>query len=81
MQTCPCDEDPLTPQFYMVKFGFTGEYIILLFLLQNIDCGYSLERRGGSNVYPQSMFLEKIIKIIKENYLKIIIFTAFKISG
>ena len=29
-----------------------------LFLLQNIDCGYSLEppRRGGSNVYTQSMF-------------------------
>ena len=26
---------------------------------QNIDCGYSLEppRRGGSNGYPQSMFL------------------------
>ena len=26
---------------------------------QNIDCGYSLEppRRGGSNEYPQSMFL------------------------
>ena len=26
---------------------------------QNIDCGYSLEqpRRGGSNKYPQSMFL------------------------
>ena len=25
---------------------------------QNIDCGYSLEppRRGGSNMYPQSMF-------------------------
>ena len=25
----------------------------------NIDCGYSLEppRRGGSNEYPQSMFL------------------------
>ena len=31
---------------------------LVLFLLQNIDCGYSLEppRRGGSNVYPQSMF-------------------------
>ena len=29
-----------------------------LFLLQNIDCGYSLEppHRGGSNEYPQSMF-------------------------
>ena len=28
---------------------------------QNIDCGYSLEqlRRGGSNEYPQSMFLAK----------------------
>ena len=29
--------------------------------VQNIDCGYSLElpRRGGSNEYPQSMFLGK----------------------
>ena len=28
---------------------------------QNIDCGYSLEppRRGGSNEYPQSMFLTR----------------------
>ena len=28
---------------------------------QNIDCGYSLEppRRGGSNEYPQFMFLAK----------------------
>ena len=28
---------------------------------QNIDCWYSLEppRRGGSNEYPQSMFLAK----------------------
>ena len=28
---------------------------------QNIDCGYSLNppRRGGSNEYPQSMFLAK----------------------
>ena len=29
--------------------------------VQNIDCGYSLEppRRGGSNKYPQSMFLSR----------------------
>ena len=35
--------------------------IFFLFLLQNIDCGYSLEppRRGGSNEYPQSMFWSK----------------------
>ena len=28
---------------------------------QNIDCGYALEppRRGGSNAYPQSMFLSR----------------------
>ena len=33
---------------------------------QNIGCGYSLEppRRGGSNEYPQSMFLSKIRKIM-----------------
>ena len=39
MQTCPCDEDPLTPNF-IVKLGLTGVYIIFLFLLLNIDCGY-----------------------------------------
>ena len=34
---------------------------------QNIDCGYSLEppRRGGSNVYPQSMLFSKIRKLEK----------------
>ena len=42
----------------LVKLGYEGVYLFFLFLLQNIDCGYSLElpRRGGSNVYPQSMF-------------------------
>ena len=32
---------------------------------QNIDCGYWLEppRRGGSNEYPQSMFLSRNKKI------------------
>ena len=34
---------------------------IFLIFAQNIDCGYSLEppRRGGSNEYPQSMFLSR----------------------
>ena len=33
---------------------------------QNIDCGISLEppHRGGSNEYPQSMYLSKIRKIM-----------------
>ena len=46
--------DPLKPHFYIVKLEFTGVYIIVIFLLKNIDCGYSLEppRRGGSDEYP-----------------------------
>ena len=49
---------PFKPYFYTVKLGFTGVYIIFLFMLKNIDCGYSFEppRRGGSNEYPQSLF-------------------------
>ena len=33
---------------------------------QNIDCGYSLEppQRGGSNEYPQYMFLAEMRKIM-----------------
>ena len=43
---------------YIEKLGYAGVYLFFLFLLQNIDCGYSSEppRGGGSNVYPQSMF-------------------------
>ena len=44
--TSPCNEDPLTSHFYIVKLGLTGVYRgihFFLFLLQNIDCGYSLE--------------------------------------
>ena len=42
---------PLIPHFFIVKLGFAGVYLFFLFLLQNIDCGYSLEppQRGGSN--------------------------------
>ena len=43
MITCPCNEHPLTPHLYIEKVGFTRVYIFFLFLLQNIDCGYSLE--------------------------------------
>ena len=58
--TCPCNVYPLIPHFYIVKLGFAGVYLFFLFVLQNIDFGYSLEpphrHRGGSNMYPQSMF-------------------------
>ena len=57
-KTWPCNEYPLKPHFYIAKLGYGEVYLFFLFLLQNIDCGYSLEppQRGGSNVYPQSMF-------------------------
>ena len=64
-KTFPCNIYPLKPHFYIVTQGFAGVHLFFLSLLQNIDCGYSLEppRRGGSNVYPQSMFGAKIRKI------------------
>ena len=39
--------------------------IFFLFLLKNINCGYSLElpQRGSSNEYLQSMFLSRNKKI------------------
>ena len=44
---------------------------------QNIDCGYSLEppRRGGSNKYPQSMFLAEIRKVM---YTPVILVLLYK---
>ena len=59
MQTCLYKFDPLKPPLIYSKTGVDrGIDIFFLFLLKNIDCGYSLEplRRGGSNEYPQSMF-------------------------
>ena len=49
---------PLNPIFNIGKLGNAGIYLLFLVLLQNIDCGFSLEPpcQGGSNLYPQSMF-------------------------
>ena len=75
-KTCLYNFDPLKSHFYTAKLGFTGVYIIFLISAQNIDCGYSLEapRRGGSNVYPQSMFWAEIWKISKSFYMKMLSF-------
>ena len=52
---------PGTPLLYSKTggihgYGYTNFFLILL---QNIDCGYSLEppRRGGLNVNPQFMYV------------------------
>ena len=52
-KTCLYNFDTLNPHFYIVKLGFTGVYII--FLISARKHGL-----GGSNEYPQSMFLAEI---------------------
>ena len=37
MLTCPCGVDPLTPQFYKVKFGFTDVYISFYYFLAHLS--------------------------------------------
>ena len=48
-------------QFLLVKFSVYLNMHVFVISTQNIDCGYPLEppRRGGSNEYPQSMFLSR----------------------
>ena len=52
-----------TENYTTKKWKFSDEKNSDIFPIsaQNIDCGYSLEppRRGGSNEYPQSMFLSR----------------------
>ena len=81
-KTCLCNIYLLKPHFYIEKLGYAGVYLFFLFLLQNIDCGYSSEppHRGGSNLYPQSMFWAKIRKISTFFCQKFSFFTTLKIS-
>ena len=69
-KTCLYNIDPLKPEFYIVKLGLTGVYISFLISALNIDCGYSLEppRRGGSNEYPQSMFLSENFQFLEVKF-------------
>ena len=65
MKTCLYNFDPLKTHFNIIKLGFTGYTLFFLILLENIDCGYSLELpcQGSSNEYPQSVFWAEIWKI------------------
>ena len=63
-KTCLYNFDHLKPHFYILKLGCKGYTLFFLFLLKNIDCGYSLEppSRGGSNENenPQSVLWAEI---------------------
>ena len=56
---------PISPLLYSKTGADRGYTLFFLFLLKNVDCGYSLEPpwQGGSNEYPQSMFWAGIWKI------------------
>ena len=54
-KTCLYNVYPLKPNFYIVKLGFAGVYIIFLISAENIDCGYSLEP-------PRSVFSRNVKK-------------------
>ena len=68
-KTYPCNVYPLEPQFYIAKLGYAGVYLIFLFLLQNIDCEYSLE--PVLTCTHNLCFEQKIRKLSKNNLLKI----------
>ena len=73
---CLYNIDSFKPHFYIENLGLQGYTLFFLFLLKNIDNGYSLEppRRGGSNEYPQSMFWAENWKLSEFFYLKIFSF-------
>ena len=64
---CPCWASLIMQiyrKFHLQNLKISDKKQKLIFFhisAQNIDCGYSLEppRRGGSNEYPQSMFLSR----------------------
>ena len=64
-KTCLHSFDHLKPHFYIVKLGFIGVYIFL-FLLKNIDCGYSLEPpRRVPTIYVSSRNMKNISFYLK----------------
>ena len=74
---------PYTPLLYSKTVVCSGTSISLIFAPKHTDCGYSLEqpRQGGSNVYPQSIFLAKIRKISLFFFFnEIFIFFSYKKS-
>ena len=68
---------PLIPHFYKVKLGYT--FFFSYVLIQNIDCGYSLElpQIGSSNV-PTINVLSKTVQNIRFFPIKFSLCTAEK---
>ena len=67
--TCPCIVYPLIPNFNIVKVGYTGG---IVFFLQNIDCGYSLNHLCVADIFQ--------LKIIKFYGLQLLKFSVYCMS-
>ena len=72
-KTYTYSSDPASNPTLYSKTGLQGYTLFFLFLLKNIDRGYSLEPplRGGSNEYPNLCFeqkYEKISEFSSENF-------------
>ena len=57
--------DPLKAHFYTVKLGLQGYTIFFLFLLKNVDCGYSFL------MSPHNLCFEQKFENMKIFYPKI----------
>ena len=70
-KTCPCNKDPLTPHWYIVKLGFTeGIHYFLIFALKH----RLWVRVRTASVYTHNLCFEQNKKNITIFHLKIIIF-------
>ena len=80
MITCPCNVDPLTPHFYIVKLGFTGIYFCFLFFALKHRL-WVLVRTALLKRFkrvPPIYDMSKTMEVVKTFQLKIDIFTAVK---
>ena len=55
-KTCLCNIEPLIRHVYIAKLVYAGVYQFFLFLLQNIDCGYSLEKLEKYQTFSGEIF-------------------------
>ena len=54
---------PTEPFCYIAKLGYAGVYLVFLFLIQNIDCGYTLDLTEAVITCAHNLFSAKIRKI------------------
>ena len=80
MLTCPCNEDPLTPHFYIVKRGFTGVYIFFIIFALKHKLWVLVRNRLNEAVLTctNNLCFEQNRENITNFHLKIVNFYSFK---